>query len=263
MSEHTRDGDIIVRFADRFALQQSWWLASEIARRHGNLQISRVGDDTYQGILLVHDGSMGRRIQFDLPGGAAWQNKAGEVERMSWIDVFEADDPHAAVKRLERESGLGIPESAAETNLRTIVYRVAAALLAAKLDDRHSWQIVPAPLVTSGVEADESLAMLRRFASTGPQIDYAYADMAELYDHATALGTTPRWHETFWTVLRDVEPVMILDEAGYAHLDGGVQINLLALYRGLGREVAAVAGVILMDPDAALAIAQRYEGPIE
>ncbi|MBI5160055.1 MAG: hypothetical protein HY996_01315 [Micrococcales bacterium] len=241
--------------AARFALQQSWWIASEIARRHGNLEISRVGDDRFGGILLVHAGPEGPRVQFHLATGVQWTTREGRLESLGWDEVIGSDDPHVVVRRLERAAGFGRPTSPAPTNPRTIVYRIAAALLASKIDDRHAWQVVPAPLLDEHPE--ETHAALAAFPSTGRQIEHAWRDIAELREHAQATGRTAYWHETFWFVLRDVEPVMVLDEAGYAHLPDGVRINLLDLYRSQGRDIARVVGVLLMNPDAALAIAQR------
>lgn len=247
-----------LRLADRFALQQSWWLASEIARRHGGLLISRVEDDDFNGLLIVHDGPVGRRIQIDLPAGAQWSTAEDEIEKLRWTEVVAAGSAHDAVKRLEEGAGFGVPAQAAATNRRTIVYRVAAALIAAKVDDRRSWQIVPAPLVTSEERRADTLAVLEAFASTAEQLEYAFRDIAELYEQATRAGSVPYWHEPFWLVLADIETIMVLDEAGYAHLRDGVVIDLLALYRALGRDVAAVVGVLLAGPDVALAVTEEF-----
>lgn len=41
-----REGAAEFAFADRFVLQQAWWIASEVARRNPNLTISRTeGED--------------------------------------------------------------------------------------------------------------------------------------------------------------------------------------------------------------------------
>lgn len=245
------------RPADRFALQQSWWIASEIARRHGGLLISRVQDDDFNSILLVHDGPVGNRVQFDLAAGATWKTLDGDLERLSWREMLEYDNAHTAVKHLEENACFGTPTQAAVTNRRTIAYRLAAALLTAKIDDRHTWQIVPAPLASGETEMRESLALLEPFASTGPQIEYAFTDMAELYEQSTLVGRTPYWHEPLWLVLKDLETAMVLDESGYVHLADGVFLDLMDLYRALGRDIGALAGVALMSPDHALEIADR------
>ena len=247
-----------LRLADRFALQQSWWLASEIARRHGGLLVSRIEDDDFNGLLIVHDGPVGLRIQFDLPAGAQWSTADNDIEKLSWPEVVAAGSAHDAVKRLEEKAGFGVPAQAAATNRRTIVYRVATALLAAKVDDRRSWQIVPAPLVSSKERQAETLAVLEPFASTAEQLEHAFQDISELYEQAIGAGLTPYWHEPFWLVLADIEVVMVLDEAGYAHLRDGVVIDLLAIYRALERDVAAVVGVLLAGPDVALSVTEQF-----
>ena len=260
MHENPNDGHVRVRFADRFALQQSWWIASEIARRNGVLWISRVSDDDIHALIIVHNGPSGQRAQFDLVGGVGWENTAGDFERLGWIDVFKADRSLDAVKHIEKGAGFGIPIEVAETNRLTIVYQLAAAILSAKLDDQSSWQIVPAPLAVSKQKAEETLAILNQFPSTAKQIDYAFSDIAETYELAKQIGKTPYWHESFWLVLKDLEPVMVLDEAGYAHLPEGVMIELLSLHHALGSNISALAGVVLMETGTALDVALLLDG---
>ncbi len=247
------------RVADRFALQQSWWIASEIARRHGTLLVSRVEDAEGYGLLIVHRGPVGERVQFDLPQGALWESAGGVIERLSWREIVSYDNPHRAVRRIEAACGFGEVKQAALTYPRTVVYRVAAAILAAKIDDRHSWQVTPAPLVTNEVERNETIALLATFPSTADSLQYAFFDIAEMAEHAAATQTTPYWHEPFWVVSKDLQPAFILDEAGYAHLPDGLMLNLLSLYKLLDRDVASVAGVVLMPPGAALATAVALE----
>lgn len=260
MSDASAEDGLTGRVADRFALQQSWWIASEVARRNGNLLISQVEDDDSYGLLIVHRGPVGDRVQFDLPQGALWQNADGIVERLGWHEVIASDDPHAAVRRVEQGAGFGVPAQAAPTNRRTIVYRLAAAILAAKLDDRHSWQIVPAPLVASKELLEQTLATLAQFASTADQVEYAFADITELFEQAAAVQKTPYWHDPFWLVLKDLQPVLVLDESGYAHLPNGVLLDLMSLYELLDRDTSAVAGVVLMPAEAALATNLKLEG---
>ena len=56
---------------------------------------------------------------------------------------------------------------------------------------------------------------------------------------------------------------MVLDESGYAHLPDGVLLDLMSLYELLDHEITAVAGVVLMPPDATLATNLNLEGRTE
>lgn len=241
--------------ADRFSLQLSWWHASEIARRHGGLEISRVEDAQSYALIIVHDGPTGRRVQFDLTTGALWEDVDGITRRLSWRKMVTADDAHRTVAMLA--SGAGFPAfvDAAPMNRRTVVYCVAAALLAAKVNDARAWQLRQATLVGESDRVKESIAALRVFGSMHEQLEYAFGDIVETAQQARLVGRVPYWHEPFWLVMADLEVVMVLDEAGYVHLPGGVFLDLLALYDALGGDVAAVVGVMLADPDTALAIA--------
>lgn len=61
-----RDERAKYQFADRFALQQAWFIASELARRNRRLRITRLDGLDNNPILVVHDGPNGPRVQFDL-----------------------------------------------------------------------------------------------------------------------------------------------------------------------------------------------------
>lgn len=251
------------RIADRFALAQSWAMASEIARRHDNVLISRVEDDQFYGILIVHDGPVGPRVQFDLPQGATWQSTGGVVERLGWHDIVTLDDPLEASARLSAAAGFGQWTTPPMINRRTIAYSVAACILAAKINEPSSWQVVPLPLVASELQARESLAILEQFVSTADQVAFAFDDITELFEQAVSVGKTPYWHDPFWIVTKDLQPVLVLDESGYAHLPTGVLLDLMSLYDLLEGDVSAVTGVVLMPPDAALATNLILEGRTE
>ncbi len=241
--------------ADRFSLQLSWWHAAEIARRQGDLLVSRVEDAESYALIIVHDGPTGRRVQFDLTSGALWEDVDGARQRLSWRRIVTADDAHRTVALLEAGAGFPAFFDPAPMNRRTVVYCVAAALLAAKINDARAWQLLPAPLVGDKELVAESIATLRAFPSMHEQLEYAFGDIVETAQQARILGRAPYWHEPFWLVMADLEVVMVLDEAGYVHLPGGVFLDLLALFDALGGDIAAVVGVMLSEPDIALSIA--------
>lgn len=248
-----RDGEAVeFAFADRFVLQQAWWIASEIARRNPTLTITRTQGADNNPILLVHDGPTGARVQFDLISGIKYVDDYG-LKEFSWLDAFAASNSHEVVKHLEHETKFGMPSSPPpSTTSKTIVYRVIARTLAAMVDDRHSWQAVTAEIQFSGnAPAEEGPESLAAFPTAIEAIPRYLEEI---------VGAMPRdpegeqlyWHQPMWFLLRDFEPVVVLDEGGYAHLAGGGRIDLLATYHALGRDIGALASIVLMEPARAL-----------
>ena len=72
------------RFADRFALQQSWRIASELVRRHPEMTVSRLENPEQIPIIIVHAGPVGVRVQFDLTGGIKFLEDQ-QVQRIEYV----------------------------------------------------------------------------------------------------------------------------------------------------------------------------------
>jgi hypothetical protein len=234
--------------ADRFALQQTWWLASELCRRHPEVLISRVQDAQLNQLLIVHEGATGKRVQFGLVGGIKYEHD-GAVQQIDWASIIARHNAHDVLKHLESETGWGIPRDTPATTHRTLVYRIIAKLLALNLDDRHAWQAVPLPILGDEDEPITAWSVREQFPSL--------RDIASGYlEEATALAadTEPEtvfWHEPLWVLLRDMEPVAVLDEAGTAHLHEASTVDLMEAYDAVERDLNPVVGFLLIKTAAA------------
>jgi hypothetical protein len=242
------------RIADRFALQQTWWIASELARRHPELQITRLEDLESIPIIVVHDGPTGKRVQFDLVGGIQYF-KGAIHNHITWPEVFSQNDAHAVMRGIEDGVGFGVTETTPATTPRSLVYRVVARLLAMNVDDRKTWQVVSAPIMGVDGATDATYTALESFSTA---IDAAETYVTDAISQAAGAGTDSNrlfWHEPLWLLLEDFEPVAVLDEGGIAHLPNGAKIDLLRMYRSFGRDLNPVATLLIVDPDIALRIA--------
>jgi PAS domain-containing protein len=248
-----REGDAVeFAFADRFVLQQAWWIASEVARRNPTLTITRTEGADNNPILLVHDGATGPRVQFDLISGIKYVDTYG-LKEFSWLGAFAAPNSHEVVKHLESETRFGMPTSPPpSTTKKTIVYRLIARTLAAMVDDRHSWQAVTAQIQTAAGQAEEEAQEALRAFPTAFDAIPGYLEEISAAIQRDPEGDLLYWHQPMWFLLRDFEPVVVLDEGGYAHLAGGGRIDLLATYHAVGRDVGALASIVLMEPARAL-----------
>ncbi|WP_157155713.1 hypothetical protein [Diaminobutyricimonas sp. LJ205] len=213
--------------ADRFLSAQMWWLASELARRHPHLMIGGVEVENSR-LLVLHDEQDSMSIQWELDGGCKYLVD-GVVQRISWIEMMAAANPHEIVERIERATGLGVPRAMPETSGRALTYQLIASALATAANDRHDWHAVPAPMRFDG-EPDSPY--LEAFES----VDAAVSGYIDAVTSDLAAGRPVYFFQPFWVLLRDLEPVVILDTAGVAHTYFA-ETELLPLYESINRNV--------------------------
>ena len=211
--------------AQRFQVAQSWWLATELARRHPNLLIieTHPGDGQYDCLTLMRDGKP-----------LVWINRGGSIlledrdMSMPLAGVFSDDDPATAIQAIEEATGLGVPRHAPATGPRTLAYRVAAQLTMLTVNDRHPVDVRSEYNDTSGGDAGGRRGLIRGFP-------IAEARAAEL--RPDDLHGIPGYR--YWAVLRNQEPIAALDTDGFAYLDEHVY-HLPALYASNGRNLTAL-----------------------
>ena len=243
------------RFADRFALQQSWRIASDLVRRHPEMTVSRLENPEQIPIIIVHAGPVGVRVQFDLTGGIKFLEDQ-QVQRIDWLDVFAASDATTTLETIERRVGLGVPTSAVTMTKRSLVYDVIATILALKLDDQRAWQVLPLTLLTSdSATLEATFDSMADFSTAGAAADDYLDEIHKLVEYSADSTSMFRWHEPLWLLLRDLEPVAVLDEAGFAHLVDGTRIDLMRMYESFNCETGPLAAVLLIDPGRAVVIA--------
>ncbi|WP_166789189.1 hypothetical protein [Cryobacterium sp. TmT2-59] len=226
--------------ADRFLTAQIWWIASELVRRHPHLRISGVEVDEAARLVIVHDEQDGMSIQWDLVGGCKFLVN-GVVNKISWIEMLAALNPHEIVRRIEVATGLGIPKVVPVTTPRSLAYRVLASALATAINDRHEWYAVPAPMLHDEDPDDPGCEYFRDFPTTvRARAEYVAATLLEF----EAGSRSVYFFQPFWALLRDLEPVAIFDAAGVIHTAAGAT-ELMPLYERTDRKLAlTTAGVL-------------------
>lgn len=228
--------------ADRFLTAQMWWIASELVRRHPHLRISGIEVADGARLLIVHDEQDSMSIQWELVGGCKFLVD-GAVTRISWIEMMAAASPHETVKRIEVSSGLGVPKATPVTTPRTLAYRVIASALAAAVDDRHDWYAVPAPMMPTDDPDDPGSAYFHAFPSAlAARAEYSRAANEQLDE----TGRGIHFFQPFWAVLRNLEPIAILDAAGVIHTVMGAT-ELMPVYEHIDRNLT-ITMVQLLGP---------------
>lgn len=128
--------------ADRYALQQSWWILSELARRHPRMWLDHTMDAAAGSALIAQHPDRAVAVIATLHSGIQVHG-AAEPLSIDWPRVFAGTHPHQVIKLIERRTPLGVPRDTPSTTEASLIYRLAARFLALRLDDRHDWSLVP------------------------------------------------------------------------------------------------------------------------
>jgi hypothetical protein len=221
-------------------LAQSWWLASELVRRHPEfiLREAHPGDGMYD-VLIVRP-----RSGEDFASTRAMLNRSGSVQVQlaryvepntewigTWSDVIAAADPHEFVKRIERVASWNPSAKTPATTERSIAFRVVSALMTTMVNDRSRWDVRNESLNEFISGADD--AHFDRFADARRDLlaTATYADWDDSRAH-------------FWVVLRDDDAIGMISEEGRLYLPRARQ-DLLSVYRASGRNLSATIATAL------------------
>lgn len=225
----------------RFATAQSWWIASELARRNG-LEIYEMhpGGGSYDVLSVTHRrGFQLDEVRLDLNRNGSLHIQPHASGWMTWTQVMAQQDPHTVVRRAEKALGWN-PPPGPQTTRRALTYRVLARALAITLDDRHWWDVRMGFVDASGdpddnpdygLEASHPAAI--RHARTLLSFDGDYP-----LCHLWVLGYD------LWSDERHV--VAVLSDDARVFLTGNDEpIDLMDLYRKRGRRLGLVVAEAL------------------
>jgi hypothetical protein len=159
-------------------------------------------------------------------------------------DIVANDDPHWAVKEIERVTDLVADAKAPPSQPRALTFRVLAAFANAVTNDRHSWDIREVQLgdpVPSVLEA----GLHKLVPETSPPkvvpsgIDIPTSLIEPLSGLSTSGGAA-------WAVIRDQNVVAILDAKGGARTAKS-RTALPGLYTSLNRSITRTMVAALSD----------------
>ncbi|GAA2175684.1 hypothetical protein GCM10009846_26520 [Agrococcus versicolor] len=193
------------------------------------------------GVLLAKRHDVG--VAANLVDGVRVLQQSGST-LFTWDTIFRAGGAHDIVRQIERISPLGIAESAPATTHRTLVYRLAAQLLALRLDDRHDWTIEPldAAAVIQGRAPADSLGEVDGF----PTVLADLAQQREAFASATEIRfDDPTVVPHLWVVRRDVHVAMVLDTDGFVHTRANGLVPAFTIYEERGRDLDRVVRAVL------------------
>ena len=224
---------------------ESWWLASEVARRHPELIIYEMhpGGGGYDVLSLGAPEWFSSSCNEE-PGpkmdlvrnGRLHVHKSSSYEGSrvlaTWADVLSGEDPHVWVLRIESELQLKHPKPSPLTTSKTIVYRTIAQILAMTVHDRDFWD--------ARSEFCDSTGDDRNFRNYLDSFPGAREDCRAL----SRLDVSGQPEANFWGLLRKTEVVALFSTDGIVYA-GNNRVELLKVYESFGRKILPTAMRVL------------------
>jgi hypothetical protein len=223
--------------ARRYVIEQSWWLASELCRRHPHLRIYEMhpADGMYDVLRvfvpLTDPVGMGEVIDMNREGRIHLHD-VETFKPVSWSAALAAQDPHDIVKQIESWRGWELTRKGPATTPTTLVYRLISRVLTKNLNGRNRWD-------ARSIYLDHAIQSSRRieFIDAFPAAEGILTELRE---------STPEEQDCasrMWVILRDETPMMLLDDRGFAHSKDGTRTELLPLYKTSGSLDGTLKGI--------------------
>lgn len=199
------DGQRISPPAMRFVLAQSWWIASELVRRHPELIIHEThpGGGMYDCLEL---------FTLEQLHSIAALNRAGTIHvtaspgfNTPWERVLSAESPHVIMKEIEQAASLRPPTNTPASTKRVLAYRFIAAAVHTAVNDRHFWDARNDFIDTADAWPGD------------PEVHGYLAEFRLAQSDAESAPRLGLWHEPeshFWALLRDEQPVALVSIEG-------------------------------------------------
>ena len=246
------EADAEMGLAGRFIHAQSWWIASELCRRKSTLYVrgDRPMGGFYRGLTVTsHDwDESGVLNAVFMNGHGRIHIHAGRIstEQITWAQTFASEFPHDIVKQIETSLGWATPTADATTR-RSLIYRVLAACLWQRVNDRLPWSVVDG-LAAGGYDSwtgEVSDDFLGEFFGAQQGVDSLRASPQGSGRNGIAQPgplsvTLPR----VWVLLRGTQNTAVLLDTGILYRRGEPPVDLLAVYRKHNR-LDDVASIVL------------------
>ncbi len=242
-----QDDDTPYNFAsffsvNRFVNAESWWVASELVRRHPELIVYEMhpGGGQSDVLCVTTPDQLREQVERELP--RVWLNREGSIHILrgadretvaTWPEVLFSPHPHSLVRVLEDETGWGSPQTTPAATPRTLVYRLIAASLQAMVNDRHPWDVR-----CDSIDSPGSFSSDNGFIARFPGAD-------GLARESESLGIYGEPQSLFWALLRGKEPVALFSLGGDVLTASGVRMDVMQTYRERDRSIRKVTAELL------------------
>ncbi|KAB1950061.1 TY-Chap2 family putative peptide chaperone [Brevibacterium linens] len=228
---------------ERMVFLQSWWVASELIRRHPELELieTHPGGGLYDCLsVLSNEGSAKLDIDLNRNGRIhihsatpSWFDSTRWDIRhpVEWSTELEQEDRRRIPRFLEDAAGLRPPSQTPVTTSKTLTCRAIYHLLLFALNEAEYWDIRNGKLDSSGMYSDSERPYFEGIES---------AQIA--LRQSRPLGwkaNVPRYD--FWGVLRDGKCLGLLQIDGTLHRPNAEPVNLMKIYNANKRDILPTA----------------------
>ena len=220
---------------ERMVFLQSWWVASELLRRHPDLELIEMhpGDGQYDCLTIVGPKvSDSWRIELNRHGSihihpetspSLNRRVGGRDFPISWQVEQEKSDRRAVPYLLEEALGLSVPVQTPSTTHKTLTFRTIYHLLLFALNENKTWEVRnSAPYAAPAAEAKNT-----RFFD---EITSARASLVHYAKEATQ-------KRTFWGIIRDGHSVALLQENATLHRPNKEPVDFMELFNEHRRDI--------------------------
>lgn len=218
----------------------TWWLASEIVRRHHGLElntcISTMGLDETLGIF----DSKGKRLlaflSSEAPKRAVVDGSAIPMWAFGW-DTIMGLSPRDAVAAIEAKMGIFTPKHALETTETSLTYRLISKIIGGHVWAGETWEAYSA-----GFYDAESKSIIPSDA-----LD-EFPTALDKHEFTHGRDNSGRGPEGFWVLRKNGEEVFVLDQDALLHFSSNrIPEALMERFNSLGRNIDALASSVLKE----------------
>lgn len=230
--------------ANRFAVAQSWWLASELVRRHPELMTYEMhpGGGQYDVLCVATPDQFSPNPPHASP--RVMLNRVGTIQIhrghdseaiAGWREVLEAETPHEVVKEIEFRTGWITASPTPKTDHRSITYRFFAAALAMLVNDRFTWDV-------RSESVDSSESGMSRAGLIGD-----FDDVSADFETTPRLRIFGEPESHYWALRRGSETVAVVSIEGNIYRRGHQRRSLLEAYDKAGRKLLPMTTAMLRE----------------
>lgn len=226
---------------------ESWWLATELIRRHPASRVVESHAGPWGGSYNVLAVDVCERPA-DASNGNLNLNRTGTIqlpnsEPITWWQHLEADDPFETVAYIERCFGLMPPHETPVTTPRTLAYRVISAIISQTQHSKIKYEATSGHWLVMHPMSGMSLDTVNQFTEEN-QIVSRTLGLDELTNSVAAKKSDEDDLMTAFSRLWHLAPfrrakgqTLFVHDSGLLFLPGKPPINLMEQYDKAGRNL--------------------------
>lgn len=222
-------------FDFRMVNARSWWLATELCRRHAQLAIVELHPtDGASDTLGIYDELVDSVIIEINRAGTITTRAGDDSDEFGWIEVF-GSEPFETVLRLERDAGLAPVSKPLKTTGPLLAYRIISAVVGASQNEKDPWDVRSAYLETYNGDGGVSRHLFEEFRGAQAQRE--------------KIGETPLGDPAhgFWGFRRSYEVEFMIDQWGHLYRREEDPVDLNQRFAEAGHNVWALVSAVLGD----------------